>query len=669
MALWLPFVVIWVGGAAVDLKATSQVTPIQKVIQMMGEMLSKAKKEKKEEEKLFIEFQQFCERTSFEKKRDIGVSNDAIEQLTADIGKAEADAVALGKEVSELDTNIQGWTSDEEAATAVRKKEEADYKVAHTDYTESVDALERAIAALKSRAADVPQALISLQSVVVKKSLFPSAARKEIESFIETSSTSSLKQPEANAYEFQSGGVVAMLKKLKDKFLTELRALETDEMKTKHNYDMLMQKLHDDIENAEEQKAEKASMKARRQEDAARAKGDLKSTTTLRDDDQKYLNDLTTECRTKSQEYEENQVSRKGEIDALTKASEIMSSPAVSGAGEKHLPSAFVQTQSRGSSFVQLRNGHHTSSPLQRVASLLSERAAKSKSGLLSMMADHAANDPFAKVKKLIQDLIYKLMEEANAEADHKGWCDTELATNKQTREQLTASVADLTAQVDELTATVSKLGRDISQLSGEIAELDAAMAKATDDRSNEKVENAKVIEEAKAAQTAVAQAIQVLKDYYANAASAAFTQEDGAATINAPHTGQQDEAGGVMGMLEVIQSDFARLEAETASAEDAGQRDFERFSADSSQDKAVKQTEMEHKTLKKQQAEAKLATSKKEHEDTNEELTAAMDYYEKLKPSCLDAGMSYEDKKQRREEEISSLKEALNVLEGEAIA
>jgi chromosome segregation ATPase len=668
MLLWLPFLVLLVGGDAVDMKATHQVTPIQKVIQLLGDMLSKGKTEKKKEEADFREFQNFCEQTGFEKKRDIGVSNEAIEQLVADIGKAEADAVALGKEIAELDGSIQGWTLDEENATAIRKKDEADYKVAHQDYTESVDALERAIATLKSREADVPQALISLRNVVVKNSHFPSEAVGAIQSLIQTSSTFSLQAPEANAYEFQSGGVINMLKGLKDKFLKELRALETDEMKQVHNYEMLMQKLHDDTENANEQKEKKTEMKARRQADAARGKGDLTSTTALRDDDDKYLSDLITECKSKSRDFESRQVLRKGEIDAISKAIEIMSSPAVSGAGDKHLPAAFVQARARGTSLVQLRNGYDSSSPLQHVASFLSQRASRSKSGLLTMMANHAANDPFAKVKKMIQDMLVKLMEEANAEADHKAWCDTELATNQQTREQLTASVTDLTAQVDELTAQVSKLGRDISQLSDEIAELDAAVAKATNDRANEKADNAQTLKDAQAAQTAVAQAIQVLKDFYASAAEATALAQSTVA-INEPYKGMQDEGGGVLGMLEVIQSDFARLESETTSAEDTGQREFDKFSADSSQDKAVKQTEIDHKTLKKQQSEAKLATANKELEDTNEELTAAMNYYEKLKPSCLDSGMSYADRKQRREEEIDSLKEALNILSGETIA
>ena len=43
--------------------------------------------------------------------------------------------------------------------------------------------------------------------------------------------------------------------------------------------------------------------------------------------------------------------------------------------------------------------------------------------------------------------------------------------------------------------------------------------------------------------------------------------------------------------------------------------------------------------------------------------------YYDKLKPACVDAGLSYEERVKQREEEIQSLQEALKILEGEDIA
>ena len=47
--------------------------------------------------------------------------------------------------------------------------------------------------------------------------------------------------PQANAYEFQSGGIVDMLEKLKDKFEDERTDLEKEESNARHAYEMLIQ--------------------------------------------------------------------------------------------------------------------------------------------------------------------------------------------------------------------------------------------------------------------------------------------------------------------------------------------------------------------------------------------------------------------------------------------
>merc|ERR1719478_1181330 len=109
-------------------------------------------------------------------------------------------------------------------------------------------------------------------------------------------------------------------------------------------------------------------------------------------------------------------------------------------------------------------------------------------------------------------------MEEANEEAEHKGWCDTELSTNEQTRKEKTEAVERLHAEIDELEASIAQLTEQISELTKAVAELDAAMAKATTVRQDEKAKNTETVKDAQDAQTAVAQALTVLKEFYAKA-------------------------------------------------------------------------------------------------------------------------------------------------------
>merc|ERR1719265_907917 len=212
----------------------------------------------------------------------------------------------------------------------------------------------------------------------------------------------------------------------------------------------------------------------------------------------------------------------------------------------------------------------------------------------------------------MIKDMIVKLMEEANAEAEHKGFCDTELATNKQTRDMKSEKVDELTASIEEHTAEKEKLATEISELSAAIAELKKKQAEATALRDEEKSKNAIVIKDAQDGQAAVEMAIKVLKDFYAGAGGAAFLQNSEEDMKQAMKQATKEPYkpgadGGIMGMLEVILSDFARLEAETQAAEDAAQSEYEKFMADADEDNAVKQTEVDHKTLAKQRCEEKL--------------------------------------------------------------
>merc|ERR1719310_2061181 len=191
----------------------------------------------------------------------------------------------------------------------------------------------------------------------------------------------------------------------------------------------------------------------------------------------------------------------------------------------------------------------------------------------------------------MIKDLIVRLMEEANEEAEHKGWCDTELSTNEQTRKEKTEAVETLHAEIDELEASIAKLTEDISELTTAIADLTAAMAKATELRQEEKATNEATIKDAQEAQTAVAQALTVLKEFYAKAAEATALlqqQPEAPAIFDSPYKGMQSENGGVIGMLEVIESDFARLEADTSAAEAESQKAYDEFMTTSKVTKAT---------------------------------------------------------------------------------
>merc|ERR1719473_46147 len=428
--------VLLLAAACAPVAATtgqSEVTPVQKVIQLLNGMLEKGKKEKHDEQVQFAAYKQFCDDTTVEKQRAIKEAEEKIEMLKADIQKYEADAAALAKEIAAHDEDISVWQGDIKAGTKVREIENTDYVATHKDYSESIDALERAIAVLKKQNFDRKQAEAALLQVKMG-ALMTRGQRQVIDSFLQQDPESAdaeglaVSAPQANAYEFQSGGIIDMLQKLLDKFDAERDTLEKEETNSRHAFEMLMQDLKAAIEQATAAREEKSEIKAKKLQAAADAKADLEDTTATMEDDKKYLADLTATCEQKGSDFEARQTLRGEEIEAIEKAIEIISGAAVQGNAEKHLPSLL---QGKSAAFAQLRADSMNPNQL-RVATFLQDKARQIDSRVLSALAVRVVADPFKKVKKMIKDLIVKLMEEANEEAEHKGWCDTELSTNEQ---------------------------------------------------------------------------------------------------------------------------------------------------------------------------------------------------------------------------------------------
>merc|ERR1712156_668180 len=251
-------------------------------------------------------------------------------------------------------------------------------------------------AVLKKQAHTRKQASFAQVSAVAQLNLIPLEAKKAINIFLEQEPAEGLavSAPEAYGYEFQSQGVIEMLVKLLDIFIDERTVLEKEEMNSKQAFDMLIQDLTAQIDQAKQDRTEKAETKAKKLQAKADAKGDLTETTTTKEADKKYLADLVATCEQKATDFESRQQLRAEELEAVAKAIEIVSSGAVKGNAEKHLPSAFLE----GHSFSFLRMD--AESRMQARASMfLHQKARDLQSRVLSTIADHVAADPFRKVK------------------------------------------------------------------------------------------------------------------------------------------------------------------------------------------------------------------------------------------------------------------------------
>merc|ERR1719433_1583477 len=614
----------------------TQVTPVQKVLQALQEMKTKGEASMDDEQKIFHEYTEWVDDRTTDLGFEIKTGESNIEKLTAFIEKSDNKVAELATAIGKLEDDIARLEAEKKDATVVRDKEHAEYVTVSTDYAESVDALERAIQTLTAQAYDRPQAEMMLQQMAKTT---PGMTRV-LAAFLQEKEKQD-GAPTVAAYDFQSGGIIDLLEGLLKKFKGELADVEEEESNEAHYYDLEKIHLTDTITKSTSDSEEKSVLKSKTAAASAKAKGDLADTRKQLADDKALKAEVEATFAAKSSTYEANQKVRKDELEALGKAIEIISDPSVAGSYKEHINLA--QLPVAKVSLLQTESSKRRLVSRKEAVELLQQRARTLSSKTLSSLLDKMAESPFAKVIGMVEDLIAKLKAEAAAEAAHKAWCDEQLKANKLKRNEKTTKVEELTAAIAELNEEIEEMGQKIATLAKEQADLAKAMKEATAVREKEKATNLDTIADAKAGNAAVKAAIAVLEEFYSK--QAALLQQ---VPEMQAYKGLTGSSKGVIGMLEVILTDFERLEADTTAAEDQAASEYAEFMSESTASKKVKHD-----------MEFKLSQTQKDLDANQLELDKANKYFEYLKPSCLEVHVSYEERAAKRKEEIAALNEA----------
>merc|ERR1719161_1346856 len=311
----------------------------------------------------------------------------------------------------------------------------------------------------------------------------------------------------------------------------------------------------------------------------------------------------------------------------------------------------------------------------QKVFESLAESGSKLGSVAISALALKISEDPFIKVKKLIQELIERLVTEAAEEATKKGWCDTEMGEAKHNRDSNMRSIKEVNAELKLLEATKAQLTEEISTLTTEISDLNDSLTKETKMRGDEKAENMDTLDKAKAGLAATKDAYDVLSAFYKKAAKgkvsliqASPVDADAPASHSGAYKGGQQKAGGILAMLDVIISDFGRTIKVTTKAEQASHREFVEFERTSKTSIMSKETGKSQAESDLKSTDASIVAGMDDLAKHQEMLDDVLKELEDLKPACVDTGMSYADRVQKRKDEIDALKKALCELDPEKV-
>merc|ERR1719352_1886065 len=198
-------------------------------------------------------------------------------------------------------------------------------------------------------------------------------------------------------------------------------------------------------------------------------------------------------------------------------------------------------------------------------------------SWVLMQVSDKVLADPFAKVKEMLYGMIEKLEKEQAAESEHKAWCDKEMGKTSKQKKAKTSRLNEVSIRKEKATAEITKLGEDLVTLQDDIQKLDEAVKESTKLRNEGAQEWAEESAEYKAGQEACAAAIKVLNNYYGSKKESFLQSQD-----------QMKGPSGIVGLLEVAESDFSKSLAEGQAAEDAMIAEFEKYMEDSKVSRAT---------------------------------------------------------------------------------
>merc|ERR1719487_1511674 len=459
--------------------------------------------------------------------------------------------------------------------------------------------------------------------------------------------------PDPAAYKSKSGGIVSVLEDMLEKAKGELAAAQKAEMNAKFDYDMLKQKLEDMMANGNKVMDETKKAKAAAEEAKAIASGELDTASTTLSEGESHLKDLQNECMAKAEEYETSQHSRSEELTALDTAKKVLVEKTAGAADREY---SFIQVSAK------TRVGARATQAKDDVLNLIQGLAKDDKAMSLLAQRVEAASmlgaDPFAKIKGLISEMIEKLEEEAAKEAAHKAFCDKEMSETKAKKEDKESELEDLTTKIDKATAKIAKLTEEIATLEEELGAIAKAQEEADKIRMEEKAAWADAKADYESGIEGVGMALKVLRDYYA---------EKEEALIQAKHDKATGAASGIIGMLEVVESDFTKSLAEGTAKEAMAQEEYEKLTQDNKIATTEKETAVKYKTKDKKETEEMLVSLKEDKATVEKEYAAVMEYWEELQGMCIAKPEPYEERKRRREAEIAGLKEALTFLEEEA--
>jgi len=712
-------------------------TPVTRVVKLLQEMQVTIAKEMKEDEDLYDKLACWCANNGKAKTEAVDGATAAIANLESSIESLTAQNAQLTQTIAELEQQLAEDKAAMDSSTKMREKERKQFHGQELEKIQAIENLKSAIMVLtKHVGASLPQVAIGTD-LLQKQSRFPwgseheSADEREIDQMLEHNGLDrvahgksfQVSAAEMNPDKFLSAAMVTpptmkkvtlsdgewteeeiavlkrarhtllvqggrsdsdlfskpyvatdqilgILKQLQEELTSDLTEQQKTEVARASAFKELSESKAREMAAAEEQREDKRESLAMTKQQLEDAKEDLVETKQQLSEDQKFLISLKKTCAEADGNWEIRRKARLEEIQAVSKTINFLTSDEAKDTFSRTFKAAgFLQLSSRV---------RHAKGSQVTAAKILRNAAAKNRNPQLSILASQVELDAFARVKKIMDEMVAKLKLQQADEVKKKDWCDSELQSNSMTTAEQDTIKSNQEVSIEDLKSSITTLTDELEQAKAQVADQQLNLQRASEERQQASLDFQQTISDQKATQEILAKALDKLATFYDKDFLQLRTREARKSSIvthrhdQAPPVPQMEykkSAGGsgVMSMIEKLIYDAKELEKDALQSEVAAQAQYESLVADTNGSVAALQESIVSKSKTKSAKEVEVVELQEEMEGTIEELEGLSKYNAELHEGCDYVLKNFEIRQKARADEIEAIQQAKQVLNGAA--
>jgi hypothetical protein len=688
--------------------AEVEANPIRKVVTMLQMLEKKVTAEGEKEEAMFKKFMCYCSNSGGDLTKGIDAANVKVPEVQASIEEAEAQKTQLGEDLTKHRTDRENAKRNMAEATSIREKEASTFAAYKAEADSNIGAINKAVTALVNGMSggaflqSMSGEANTLKKIVQAREDMVEADRESVMVFLGEKASSD------SDYSPQSGEITGILKGLGDEMTKSLAETTATENASIKDYEGLMAAKTKEVNACTAAIEEKTVRVGELAVDIANMKNDLTDTEAALIEDQKFLANLETDCKTKQAEWDVIVKTRADELVALADTIRLLNDDDALELFKKTLPSA-------ASSFVQMEAG--TKAVRARALALIhaAQKALKVPDSKLDFLALalHGKKIGFEKVLKMVDDMVALLKSEQADDDNKKEYCDVQFDHLDDKKKGLERSVADSEKAIEDSKEAISTLTSEIKALAAGIKNLDKSVAEATEQRKAENEEFTTLMAQNSAAVELIGLAKNRMNKFYNPKLYVAppkreLSREDriavnmggtapptpapggiagtgvtyfaevsahsGAQTVTAPppppeapgaYKKKGEESNGVIAMMDLLIADLDKEMTVAKQEEKDAQADYEQMLGDSAAKRASDSKSLADKGAAKADTEAALQNHEDSHLSSSKELMATNQVIAALHTECDWLLQYFDMRKEARTGEIDSLIKAKAVLSG----